>query len=96
MPEIVRLFNYLNSSHRLDHSKLLLLQLHSVLTTQDQSLVFNRAPRGKRKVVLSTNIAETGVTIPDCVYVIDSGKAKYNFYNEGTHTSSLREVFISQ
>jgi HrpA-like RNA helicase len=48
------------------------LQLAATL----QAKAFEPAPPGALKVILSTNIAETGVTIPDCVVVIDTGKVK--------------------
>jgi hypothetical protein len=44
------------------------------VSSEGQSAVFNTPPPGVRKIVIATNIAETGVTIPDCVCVIDSGK----------------------
>lgn len=46
--------------------------------------------------MLSTNIAETGVTIPDVVFVIDTGKTKENKYHESSQMSSLVETFVSK
>mmetsp|Transcript_67792 Transcript_67792/g.220704 ORF Transcript_67792/g.220704 Transcript_67792/m.220704 type:complete len:1639 (+) Transcript_67792:67-4983(+) len=79
-----------------DPSRAIVISLHSVLSGDDQSKAFERPRRGVRKVVLSTNIAETGVTIPDCVFVIDAGKVKSQSYQESTNTSSLKEQFISR
>ncbi|KAG5860230.1 helicase [Encephalitozoon hellem] len=50
------------------------LPLHSSLSKAEQEVVFNKTQN--RKVVLATNIAETSITIPDVVFVIDSGKVK--------------------
>ncbi|KAI9216745.1 P-loop containing nucleoside triphosphate hydrolase protein [Blastocladiella britannica] len=74
----------------------MVLPLHSSLSPANQAKVFKRAPRGQRKIVLSTNIAETGVTIDDIVFVVDSGKAKVTRYDEKRHLTRLRETFITQ
>ena len=50
-----------------------MLPLHSSLPPAAQQAVFQKAPRGLTKVILSTNIAETSITIPDVTTVIDSG-----------------------
>ena len=55
-----------------------IIALHSILSSADQQSVFNVPPSGVRKIVLATNIAETGITIPDVVFVIDAGKVKEN------------------
>ncbi|KAL7752226.1 hypothetical protein RI367_002271 [Sorochytrium milnesiophthora] len=79
-----------------DGSRYLLLPLHSSLTSEQQNAVFKVPPKGMRKIVCSTNIAETGVTIPDIVFVVDSGKAKETRYEESQHITKFEEVFISQ
>ncbi|PAV64353.1 hypothetical protein WR25_20485 [Diploscapter pachys] len=53
----------------------IILLLHSTLSVDEQDKVFDIAPLGSRKCILSTNIAETSVTIDGIRFVIDSGKA---------------------
>ena len=50
--------------------------LHSTIATEEQERAFLVPPKGTRKIVLATNIAETGITIPDVTCVIDTGKHK--------------------
>ncbi|CCH62145.1 hypothetical protein TBLA_0G02030 [Henningerozyma blattae CBS 6284] len=71
------------------------LPLHSALSPDDQKRVFKNF-KSRRKVVVSTNIAETSITIDDCVCTIDTGKAKTMFYNPKDNTTRLTESFISQ
>lgn len=72
--EIMGLMNRLIEHHEFSQtSKYELLPLHSQLTSADQRKVFKHYP-GKRKIIMSTNIAETSITIDDVVYVIDSCK----------------------
>jgi HrpA-like RNA helicase len=76
--------------------KLHLLPLYGRLGKEEQERVFDAAPKGKTKVVLSTNIAETSVTIEGITAVIDSGLSKLNWYNPNTFTSSLIEAPVSK
>ena len=85
---------------KLDHSpfsrKIHTLPLYGRLAKEEQEKVFDPAPFGKKKIIISTNIAETSVTISDITTVIDAGLAKLNFYNPRTFTSSLNETAISK
>ena len=76
--------------------KLHILPLYGRLSKEEQERVFDPAPEGKKKVIVSTNIAETSVTISDITTVIDSGLAKLNFYSPRTYTSSLAESYVSK
>ncbi|MDR1446180.1 MAG: ATP-dependent RNA helicase [Treponema sp.] len=73
-----------------------LVPLYGRLGKEEQERVFEKPPSGKTKVVLSTNIAETSVTIDGITCVIDSGFSKLSWYNPRTFTSSLAEAPISK
>ena len=71
------------------------LPLHGALPPDDQRKVFQRPPPGKVKVVLSTNVAETSITIDDVVCVIDTGRVKEERYDAERLMSSLDDVAVS-
>ncbi|KAI4296862.1 hypothetical protein L6164_036782 [Bauhinia variegata] len=77
-------------------SGFIVLPLYSGLPRADQELVFSPTPRGKRKVVISTNIAETSLTLEGIVYVVDSGFSKQRFYNPISDIENLVMVPISR
>ncbi|XP_019659138.2 probable ATP-dependent RNA helicase DHX34 isoform X1 [Ailuropoda melanoleuca] len=72
------------------------LPLHSALSVADQDKVFDVAPPGVRKCILSTNIAETSVTIDGIRFVVDSGKVKEMGYDPQAKLHRLQEFWISQ
>ncbi|MCP9257449.1 putative ATP-dependent RNA helicase DHX34 [Dirofilaria immitis] len=76
--------------------KWIILTLHSTLSTEEQDKVFDIAPLGIRKCILSTNIAETSVTIDQIRFVIDSGKVNLVKFDSKTGMHSLREYWTSQ
>ncbi|GAM35605.1 ATP-dependent RNA/DNA helicase [Talaromyces pinophilus] len=70
--------------------------LHSSIASEDQEKAFLVPPEGIRKIVIATNIAETGITIPDITAVIDAGKEKVMRFDEKRQLSRLVESFISR
>ncbi|KAK4485915.1 hypothetical protein RD792_008566 [Penstemon davidsonii] len=71
------------------------LPLHGKLTHEEQHRVFLSYP-GKRKVIFTTNVAETSLTIPGVKYVVDSGMAKQSRFEPATGMNVLRACKISQ
>lgn len=63
------------------------ISVHSSLSVADQQAVFQRPQVGQRKIVLTTNIAETSVTIDDIVHVVDTGTHKEQNYDPLTKVS---------
>lgn len=74
----------------------IVLPLHSTLSIADQDKVFDYAPDGQRKCIVSTNIAETSVTIDGIRFVVDSGKVKEMSYDPLTKMQRLKEFWISR
>ncbi|CAI5992045.1 unnamed protein product, partial [Closterium sp. NIES-64] len=79
-----------------DPTRFLILPLHSKIPMPDQRKVFERPGRGVRKIVLTTNIAETALTIDDIVFVVDSGRLKEKSYDAHTNVSTLQVCWVSK
>src|SRR5205085_1657997 len=71
-----------------------ILPLFSRLSADEQDRVFERS--GRRRVVLSTNVAETSLTVPGIHYVIDTGLARIKRYSPRQKIDQLRIEPISQ
>ncbi|KAG8963105.1 hypothetical protein FRC03_003381 [Tulasnella sp. 419] len=70
--------------------------LHSTIPIEEQQAVFEPAMEGIRRIILATNIAETSITIPDVVYVVDTAKIKEKRYDPQRHISSLVSAWVGK
>ncbi|TKY90651.1 hypothetical protein EX895_000649 [Sporisorium graminicola] len=75
---------------------LMIAPLYAALGPSASAKVFGPTPPRTRKVVLATNIAETSITIPGIVFVVDCGLAKEKVYTPGTAVETLQVQEISQ
>jgi ATP-dependent helicase HrpA len=72
----------------------LILPLYARLSSSDQKKVF--ASSSSRKIIVSTNVAETSLTIPGIKYVIDTGMARLAQYYPSTGTFALPVIPVSR
>jgi ATP-dependent RNA helicase DHX40 len=75
---------------------LMVLPLYGSMPTEQQKRVFVSGPHGVRRVIVSTNIAATSLTVDGIVYVVDSGFVKQSSYNSRTGLDSLVVVPIAK
>lgn len=71
------------------------LPLHGKLSFEEQNRVFESYP-GRRKIIFSTNVAETSLTIHDVKYVIDCGMEKESRFEPSSGMNVLKVCWISQ
>jgi pre-mRNA-splicing factor ATP-dependent RNA helicase DHX15/PRP43 len=76
-------------------SGLVPLPLHANLSEYDKLLAIKEGGIG-RKVIISTNAAETSITIENLVYVIDTGLSKQDVYDSASRVNSLYITPISK
>ncbi|MBT4708054.1 MAG: DEAD/DEAH box helicase, partial [Campylobacteraceae bacterium] len=92
MKEIKTLHESLNKvlkDHNLD-----ILPLYSTLSKKEQDKAIGTSKN--RKIILSTNIAQTSLTIVGVKIVIDTGLEKQSIYNHQTNMDHLELTFISE
>ncbi|NXG44950.1 DHX33 helicase, partial [Psilopogon haemacephalus] len=76
--------------------RMVVMPLYASLPYSQQLRVFQAAPKGCRKVILSTNIAETSITIPGIKYVVDTGMVKAKKYSPEAGLEVLAVQRVSQ
>lgn len=79
-----------------DVDELIPLPVYSALPSDMQQKIFEPAPKGKRKCVIATNIAEASLTIDGIYFVVDPGFAKLKVYNSKMGMDTLMVTPISQ
>ena len=98
VPEINKLARLLQQHYKHDAPgapRLKILPLHGNLSPNEQKVVFHNAGHNEIKIVISTNVAEASVTIPDVSVVIDTCKVKEIQFDTEIQTSVLTTKFAA-
>ena len=83
-------------SHFNETQKFEIVKLYSKATPEDMAKVFENSPKNKKRIILSTNIAEASVTVNGVSIVIDSGLENENICNAQSKLSSICLVECAQ
>ncbi|NXR59779.1 DHX36 helicase, partial [Rhadina sibilatrix] len=93
---ISTLHEILTSQVMFKSDRFIIIPLHSLMPTVNQTQVFKKTPPGVRKIVIATNIAETSITIDDVVFVIDGGKIKETHFDTQNNISTMAAEWVSK
>ncbi|WWD09835.1 hypothetical protein V865_007963 [Kwoniella europaea PYCC6329] len=95
MPGVMEIRQCINELQNTALGHVDIMPLHANLSSAEQRKVFlPTAP--KRKIVVATNVAETSVTIPDVIYVVDGGRVKETQYDAENGMQKLVECWTSR
>ena len=101
LPGFVEIENMYRSLQRQDNrkNKYVMYKVHSTLSTHKTNSELEKLltppEKGKRKIILSTIICESSITVPDIRYVIDSCLTKQNMKDEALNLNQLKMVWAS-
>lgn len=93
--EITRV-QYMLEYAPLESEDQLILPIHSKMSHSAQRKIFGRTPENTRKIILATDIAETGITVSDVCYVVDSAIRKEARWDYSKDLSSISNHWISK
>lgn len=74
----------------------LILPMHSKVSHYEQRKIFESTPPNVRKIILTTDIAETGITVSDVVYVVDSAIRKESRWNDNKDLPCISSQWVSR
>ncbi|KAH8274219.1 hypothetical protein KR018_008231 [Drosophila ironensis] len=80
----------------LPHDQIVVLLLHSKVERSQRQKAFKISRKKGLKIILSTNIGQTSITVPDLLYVIDLGRTKMKIYDPLSDSTQLARAWISQ
>ncbi|XP_046744424.1 probable ATP-dependent RNA helicase spindle-E [Diprion similis] len=93
--EIEEMFNLLNDPEHESYCWDVVV-MHSSITNEEQQKIFEMPPTGYRRVILSTNISESSITVPDVKYVIDFCLTKQLVTDPKTNFQCLEMTWASK
>ncbi|OXG91457.1 ATP-dependent RNA helicase A [Cryptococcus neoformans A2-102-5] len=95
MPGVMEIRQCIGELQSVSLGSVEIIPLHANLSSAEQRRVF-LPTKPKRKIVVATNVAETSVTIPDVIYVVDGGKVKETQYEAENGMQKLVECWTSR
>ena len=94
--EISQMFDILQSFFSENFEEIDIIMLHSSIPEKEHIKVLRPPKIGTQRVILSTNIAESSITLPDVTFVIDFCCSREVYFNSTTMTENLLLVWAAK